>query len=139
MKFIAKGHKNVLALHKTTFEITKEQDLTPKGDCIIGVSAEFKEDELMQLLLAKHLIITLEVGGYKEIVHAIPNTKFLPGKELVFRKSEFHSARTLAIHADKACCDFSRDFVKLLKSPDAILQISIEDPVEEEAKNKRDS
>jgi len=37
---IAHGHVNILATNKTTFEITKEEHLSKKGDCIIAVSAD---------------------------------------------------------------------------------------------------
>ena len=36
----AKGHKNVLSHHKSTFEITKDENLTLQGDCIVGVSID---------------------------------------------------------------------------------------------------
>ena len=34
------GHAYVVSRHPTTFEITKEEHLTMKGDCIIGVAAD---------------------------------------------------------------------------------------------------
>ena len=33
------GHENIRSLHQKTIEITKEETLTPSGDCIIGVKA----------------------------------------------------------------------------------------------------
>ena len=39
-KIKAKGHKNVLSKHKSTFEITKDKDLTLSGDCIIGLDID---------------------------------------------------------------------------------------------------
>ncbi len=33
------GHPNVRSLHPKTIEITKDEHLTPRGDCIIGVRA----------------------------------------------------------------------------------------------------
>ncbi len=44
--FICYGHKNITAKHKTTLEFTKERDLSLKGDCIVGVKADF---DLLQL------------------------------------------------------------------------------------------
>ena len=38
--FLAYGHKNVTSLHKSTFEITTDKDLTLKGDCIIGLNSD---------------------------------------------------------------------------------------------------
>ena len=33
------GHSNVQSLHSRTIEITKDKELTLRGDCIIGVNA----------------------------------------------------------------------------------------------------
>ena len=33
------GHPNIRSLHAKTIEITKDEHLTPRGDCIIGVKA----------------------------------------------------------------------------------------------------
>ena len=57
-KINALGHKNVLAKHKTTLEITKDDHLTPQGDCIVAVSAdrgpkEFSKDFLEALKKVK--------------------------------------------------------------------------------------
>ena len=42
MEFIikSKGHKNVSSLHKSTFEITKDVEIGPTADCIIGVDMD---------------------------------------------------------------------------------------------------
>ena len=37
---IARGHPNIRATHKTTLEVTKEKELSPRGDCIIGICAD---------------------------------------------------------------------------------------------------
>ena len=34
-----RGHPNVLSLHSRTLEITKEDHLSLRGDCIVGVNA----------------------------------------------------------------------------------------------------
>ena len=51
---ICYGHKNVKATHRSTLEITKEDYLTPRGDCIICVKANkgLKElsDEIKEAL-----------------------------------------------------------------------------------------
>jgi len=33
------GHGNIRSLHQKTIEITRDSDLTPRGDCIVGVNA----------------------------------------------------------------------------------------------------
>ena len=38
VKIRTKGHKNVSSMHKSTFEITKDLEIGPTADCIIGVA-----------------------------------------------------------------------------------------------------
>src|SRR3989338_8528844 len=44
--FTAYGHKNILATHKTTIEFTKDRELSLRGNCILGVNADFNLIEL---------------------------------------------------------------------------------------------
>ena len=44
------GHENITARHKTTLEFTKDRDLSLKGDCIIGVKADFSLPQLKNLI-----------------------------------------------------------------------------------------
>lgn len=118
----AKGHSNVTARHRTTFEITKEGQLTPQGDCIIAVSADrgltdFSEEFRMALKSEDALLeIRMVCCGIEEnvISRGHPDLSFTNHEEMVVRKSLFICGRTLAVGADKASCDFNRDFVKKL-------------------------
>jgi len=119
---LASGHGNVTARHRTTFEITKEDNLTPQGDCIIAVSADrgFSEfsSEFKEALKDEktRLDISIECCGLKEKITAYghPALTFENPHEMVVRKSGYVCARTLAIRADKASCDFDRSLVKKL-------------------------
>ncbi len=119
----AKGHINVTARHRTTLEITKEDSLTPQGDCIIAVSADkcfqdFSPDFLNALKNDEvKIVIRLECEGVTDKVTASghPGLTFVNPHEMVVRKSEFLCERTLAIKADKAACDLNQDLVKKLK------------------------
>ena len=42
VKIRTKGHKNVSSMHKSTFEITKDLEIGPTAECIIGVAMELK-------------------------------------------------------------------------------------------------
>ncbi|HID73268.1 TPA: DUF371 domain-containing protein [Candidatus Micrarchaeota archaeon] len=42
----ARGHPNIRAEHETTFEVTTEPSLTPRGDCIVGVQADKAASDL---------------------------------------------------------------------------------------------
>ena len=119
----ARGHENVTARHKTTLEFTKEEHLTPRGDCIIAVSAnrglqEFSE-EFKNLLKDDDAVleITIECGGISEILKAKGhhNLTLTHPTDMVVRKSDFICDRTLAIGADKASIDLDRELVEKLK------------------------
>ena len=39
-KIFSKGHRNVTSHHKSTFEITKDAEIGPTADCIVGVDMD---------------------------------------------------------------------------------------------------
>jgi len=130
---IAKGHENVLALHETTLEITKEKSLTKRGDCIVGVSADRSLEELSEefkkLLQTKNseLEIILKVDGIKEVIKAKGNEALLLSHkgDMVIRKSSFICPRTLAVNANKAACDINSEMVKRLTNPETELEVTM--------------
>ncbi|MBI5391111.1 DUF371 domain-containing protein [Candidatus Woesearchaeota archaeon] len=123
--FTAHGHPNLRAMHPTTLEFTKEEHLTLRGDCIVGVRADFDSQSLQKLFAgAQPLIITLTVGSVQEVVHATYNPSFSHNSEMVIRLSTFADARTFAINADKAAKWLSRKMVEKL-SKGADMEITI--------------
>jgi hypothetical protein len=131
--FSAHGHKNVLATHKTTFEVTKEETLTKQGDCIIAVEStraaadlpfEFKEAARKE---DARITVTVRAGEHKETVKAkgSPKLSFTHTTDLVVRKSGYVCGRTLAINADKAASDFSRKLVEKLKDPNQEVKVTL--------------
>jgi hypothetical protein len=118
----AKGHPNVSATHKNTIEITREDFLTPRGDCIIGIGADkacsdLSKKFLLPLRKGKKIRIALECNGKKDVVTArgSPLLELTDNKSLVIRKSSFTCPRTLCIHADKAAADLDRKLLEELK------------------------
>jgi len=129
----AYGHENILSTHKTTFEITKEMQLTKRGDCIIAVKATkgpsdlpkgFKEAARKEN--AKMTII-IEAGTVKEVINAQGSSRLLFSHptDLVIRKSDYVCGRTLAVKADKAACDLSRQLVEKLRDPNQRVKITL--------------
>ena len=127
------GHKNMQATHKTTLEFTKDKHLTKKGDCIVTVAADkaladlnadFKEK--LRKTDAK-LTITIEADGISERVNAegSPQLILTHPTDIVVRKSDYVCSRTLAVHADKAACDLSRDLVEKLRDPEQKVKITV--------------
>ena len=127
------GHRNIQAKHKTTLEFTKDRHLSKKGDCIVAVAAdkaltdlnaEFKEN--LRKPHAK-LTIIIEAGGIIEHVaaHGSPQLILTHPTDMVIRKSDYVCSRTLAVHADKAAFDLSREFVEKLKNPEQKVKITL--------------
>jgi hypothetical protein len=131
--FSARGHENIEATHKTTFEVTKETTLTKQGDCIIAVEAskaaadlpfEFKKAARKE---GAQITVTIEAGELREVVKAkgSPQLQFMHPTDLVVRKSGYVCGRTLAIRADKAASDFSRELVEKMKDPSQEIAVTL--------------
>ena len=131
--FSARGHENIEATHKTTFEVTKETALTKRGDCIIAVEStkaaanlpfEFKEAARKE---GAQITVIIEADELKETVKAkgSPQLQFTHPTDLVVRKSGYVCGRTLAIRADKAAIDFSRKLVEKLKDPNQEVKVTL--------------
>jgi hypothetical protein len=127
------GHENVRGTHKTTLEFTKDTHLSKEGDCIVAVAADkgladlnpaFKEELRKPNAL---VTISIEVGGITEQVHAFGSPRLILTHltELVVRRSDYISDRTLAIHADKAARDLSRELVEKLRNPRQKVKITL--------------
>jgi hypothetical protein len=124
-KFYAFGHERILSTHPTTIEITRSQNLTIRGDCVIGVKSsnglrDFP-DEIKRLLCDVSGRGRLEIRVSDEVViiegRGAKGLSFLDLSEIVLRKSGFVSDRTLMVYSDKAARDIPRRMVKLLMDP----------------------
>ena len=123
----ARGHPNVRAEHPTTLEVTREEELTPRGDCIIAVGADKAARDLSEEFkrLARSegatIIMTIEVPslGLREVItgRGHPGLTFDHPTDMVVRKSDYVCGRTVAIRADKAARDLSRELVRALRDP----------------------
>jgi hypothetical protein len=130
---VAFGHENIQSIHPSTLMFTKEKTLSKNGDCIIGVAADKAGTELskkfkdaLRMPNAK-LTICIEVGNLKEQIVAFGYSKMslTHQTDVVIRKSDFISDRTLAINADKSSNDLPRAFVQKLKNPKQKINIML--------------
>jgi hypothetical protein len=129
----AYGHENIQATHKTTLEITKDKHLTRNGDCIIAVAANKSLADLSPKFKEKLrrnnaiLTIRIEVEGVVEEIKASGSSHLIltHPTEIVVRKSDYISNRTLAIRADKTSYDLSKRLVDKLKNPNQKVKITL--------------
>jgi len=130
---LAYGHCNIQANHPSTLMITTDRHLSKTGDCVIAVGAdkalsdfscEFKEQ--LRKPNAK-LTMILEAGPLAQKVNAIghPKLTLISSSDMVIRKSDYTSDRTLAIHADKSSRDLPREFVQSLRNPEQQIKITL--------------
>ena len=119
------GHKNIRSLHKKTIEITKESNLTPSGDCIVGVSAYCGCNEISDEIKTKlknpnsnvEFTIIIDDYSFKIKGKGHQDLLFSHPTDIVLRKSNYVCPRTLAVNCDKASDSIPRKIVKLLQDP----------------------
>ena len=130
---LALGHPNIQALHRSTIEITKEKRLTRSGDCVIAVSADKSVSDLRTNFRdalqneGVKLSMLIEAGGVFDSVMAYGSQSLVlkDPQDLVLRKSNYICSRTLAVCADKAALDLSRNLVEQLKKPARKVKITL--------------
>ena len=119
-----KGHENVKALHKTTLEITKEDYLTPRGDCIIGISANKSlrdfSSKFKELIRSKDSILYVlfisELGSMDIIkCRGDPKLTYDDDTRIIIRKSDYIAGNTACINSEKSAKDINRSLVYDLK------------------------
>jgi uncharacterized protein len=123
---VFQGHRNVQSLHARTIEITKDPNLTLRGDCIIGVRANkscWDMSEKLQRLLkddSSSIVVDIIVGNKSFKINGFGNKRLLllSKRDIVIRKTSFICERTMVIRCDKASCDIPRDIVLSLQNPE---------------------
>lgn len=126
MHFTAKGHKNILATHKTTLEFTKDTEIKIEGDCIVGVAADFNAQEAKELAKKGGKIkLIIQIDDLKEEINGELNPNFSDEKEIVIRMGSFASERTLIVNADKSAKYLSREIVERMKDPKTKIVIEL--------------
>jgi len=119
------GHENIRSNHPKTIEITKESDLTPRGDCIVGVNATSSCADLPQDLKDKlkdpntKVTFSICVGDHEFLIRGMGHSglTLTHSKDIVIRKSDFVCPRTLAVRCDKASDLLPRKMILLLQNP----------------------
>ncbi|GAB6148268.1 DUF371 domain-containing protein [Stetteria hydrogenophila] len=120
--FKARGHVNVRALHRTTFEVTKEDYLTERGDCIVGVSSEAAAADLPGWLKewlrsGGPVVAVLSAGGFVDAVAGWgdPRMTLSDPVRMVFRRSTYVGPETVMVRASKAARGIERGLVEALR------------------------
>ena len=131
-KIKSKGHRNVSSLHKSTFEITKDPEIGPTADCIIGVNMDDSMLDFPQEFKDKiadsntRIAVVLDTpNGHDEIIgFGHEDLTLTHPTDIVCRTSEFTCPRTLMIKSTKSARDLNRDLINDLKNEE-ILEVTI--------------
>jgi hypothetical protein len=124
----------VRSTHPTTIEVTTDDHLTPRGDCIVGVGASSGCAQLDPRVKeglrtrGSRVTIRLAVGNHAFEVRAEgdPRLELSHLSDIVIRRSDFASDRTLAVHADAAAKDIPREMVRVLRDYRTVGRLEIE-------------
>jgi len=130
----ARGHKNVQSTHKTTLEITKGTTLTTRGNCVVAVAStkgaadlnpKFKNAARKE---GAKITVVIRADDVAEIVRASgsPQLSFTDPMDLVVRKSKYICGRTIAVRADKAANDLSRELIEKMRDPFQEVKITLQ-------------
>ena len=130
------GHPNIRSLHAKTIEITKDEHLTPRGDCIIGVKANKAcadlDQSLKHRLRSNSSVVQIEiiVGDESFLISGRGDERvsMLNAHDIVIRKTNFVCPRTMSVLCDKASSDMPRKLVKMLQDQETkgIFRITLE-------------
>ena len=130
---LAFGHKNIQALHPSTLMFTKEKHLSKTGDCVVAVSSTKSVADLSQPFKDRlkkpgsKLTILIEADGITQHITAYGSPRLIltHPTDIVIRKSDYISDRTVAIRAGKSANDLPRKFVEKLKNPQQRVNITL--------------
>jgi hypothetical protein len=130
------GHPNIRSLHTKTIEITKDEHLTPRGDCIIGVKANKAcadlDQSLKHRLRSNSSVVKIEiiVGDESFLISGRGDERLsmLNAHDIVVRKTNFVCPRTMSVLCNKASSDMPRKLVKMLQDQETkgIFRITLE-------------
>ncbi len=133
----ARGHPLVRGTHPTTFEVTRDETLTLTGDCIIGVAADKGAADLdtglKAVLRDDRAVLTtrLVAGGETVEVRSRGSAAFTLDHpaDLVWRRSDFVSDRTVGIRSDRVAAGLPRPFIEALRrGEELVVELEAEVP-----------
>lgn len=130
------GHPNIRSLHAKTIEITKDEHVTPRGDCIIGVKANKAcadlDESFKHRLKSNSSVVRIEimVGDESFLILGMGDERLsmLNAHDIVIRKTNFVCPRTMSVLCDKASSDLPRKLVSMLQDQETkgIFRITLE-------------
>ena len=120
--FTAWGHRNVRASHYNTIEVTKDDYLTPRGDCIIGIKSSVAASDLPEWFKEtarsrESLIVAVFCSG--DVCDSVvgrgdERLSFSDDRRIVLRRSTYTGPDTVMVRASKPASGLDRRLVERL-------------------------
>ncbi|MHC1626432.1 MAG: DUF371 domain-containing protein [Methanoculleaceae archaeon] len=133
------GHPAITATHRSTFEVTRDPDMSPAGDCIIGVAADRGAADLperFRRLLCNDiaiLVTRLHIGGCVVEIHGRGSSRMTltHPTDLVWRRSGYICDRTVSIFTDHTARTLPRPLIAALREGERMdVELSVSLPGE---------
>lgn len=124
----AHGHEHVRATHASTVEITRDDWLTPAGDCIVGIGANRAPADFVPAFVraarspAARIELDLVTPAARDRIvgQGHRDLTFNSKRCLVARTSDYVDDRTILVGADRAAADLDRQLVAALREGAAL-------------------
>ena len=121
--FKCSGHPNIRGTHHKTVEFTRDNEITGRATCVLGVAADFSLADLQNIV--GNVTVEITVGDSSETFHATVNPAYGDSERMIFRKSRLPTEQTFAVDLDKPASQFTRSFIRSLSDPDASIMVTV--------------
>lgn len=122
-KIYAYGHSNISCSHNTTIELTKDNFISKRGTCILGISAskacfDLNSELKKRIRNGEKIKVTIKVDNISDSFYGFGNNKLQLSnpKDIVFRKSEYVCDRTVLIKCSKSSKELARNIIKKIQT-----------------------
>ena len=124
----ATGHSNIRCTHTSTIELTKENYLTERGTCILGINANKACIDLSPVLKSKiingeKIKVFIKTENFSDSFYGYGNKNLTltSNIDMVFRKSNYRCGRTVLINCTKSSNELNKELIAELTNSDVKL------------------
>ena len=120
----AYGHRNVSCTHNTTIEVTKDKNLSERGNCILAIMAskgcfDLNSNLKEEIWKERKIKVLIQVADFQDSFYGFGNRNLQLSSlsDIVFRKSDYICERTILINCSKASNQINKKIIYCLKEP----------------------
>jgi hypothetical protein len=129
----ARGHVNVMATHRNTLEITRDDYVTKRGDCIVACCADKAALDLNTPLRevitggCSLVVMIIVVGSEMDIVVGLGlrGLRLRDGRRIIVRRSAYIDDATVMVLANKAAKDLKRGLINKARDGEPVAVVII--------------